>query len=158
MKPRVHPCLWFDRQAEEVAQFYTTVFPNSRVTEITRYSAGAPMPEGTALTVSFELDGQTFTAINGGPQYTHSPAMSLVVTCNSQDEVDRYWAALSAVPEAEQCGWLVDRYGVSWQIVPQQVMDMLQSTNAAGKQRMMTALMPMHKIDIAALQNAFAAT
>lgn len=156
MKPRVHTCLWFDRQAEEVAQFYTTVFPNSRITEITRYSAGAHVPEGTALTVSFELDGQTFTAINGGPQYIHSPAMSLVVTCTSQEEVDRYWAALSAVPEAEQCGWLVDRFGVSWQIVPQQVMDMLQHPNAAAKQRMMTALTQMHKLNIAALQNAFA--
>jgi len=156
MKPRVHTCLWFDRQAEEVAQFYTTVFPNSRITEITRYSAGAPMPEGTALTVSFELDGQIFTAINGGPQYTHSPAMSLVVTCTSQDEVDRYWAALSAVPKAEQCSWLVDRYGVSWQIVPQQVMDMLLHPDAAAKQRMMAAVMPMKKLNIAALQKAFA--
>jgi predicted 3-demethylubiquinone-9 3-methyltransferase (glyoxalase superfamily) len=156
MKPRVHTCLWFDRQAEEVAKFYTSVFPNSCITEITRYCAGASMPEGTALTVSFELDGQTFTAISGGPQYTHSPAMSLVITCTSQDELDRYWAALSAVPQAEQCGWLVDRYGVSWQIVPQQVMDMLQHPDAAAKQRMMTVLKQMHKLDIAALQKAFA--
>jgi predicted 3-demethylubiquinone-9 3-methyltransferase (glyoxalase superfamily) len=157
MKPRVHTCLWFDRQAEEVAQFYTSVFPNSRITETTRYGAASHMPEGTVLTVSFELARQTLTAINGGPQYAHTPAMSLVVTCTSQDEIDHYWAALSAVPKAEQCGWLVDRYGVSWQIVPQQVMNMLQQPNAAAKHRMLAALMQMKKLNIAALQSAFSA-
>jgi predicted 3-demethylubiquinone-9 3-methyltransferase (glyoxalase superfamily) len=157
MKPRVHTCLWFDRQTEEAAQFYTSVFPNSRITETTHYGAASHIPEGTALTVSFELDGQTITAINGGPQYTHSPAMSLVVTCTTQDEINYYLDALSTVPKAEQCGWLVDRYGVSWQIVPQQVMDMLQQPNAAAKQRMLAALMQMKKLNIAALQSAFSA-
>jgi predicted 3-demethylubiquinone-9 3-methyltransferase (glyoxalase superfamily)/predicted enzyme related to lactoylglutathione lyase len=155
MKSSIHPCLWFDRQAEEAARFYASVFPNSCIGPITRYGPGAPLPEGTVLTIGFELDGQPFTALNGGPHFGFSPAISLVVACTSQDEVDRCWSRLSARPEHERCGWLVDRYGVSWQIVPQQLMDMLQHPDAARRQRVTAALMGMGKLDIAALQQAF---
>lgn len=155
MTPRIHTCLWFDRDAEQAAEFYVSLFPRSHITGVTRYGAGAPLPEGTALTVSYELDGQTFTALNGGPHFKLSPAVSLVVGCDTQAELDRWWGQLSAVPAAERCGWLVDRYGLSWQIVPRQLMPMLQHPDAARRQRVSTALMGMGKLDLAALQHAF---
>lgn len=155
MKTRIHPCLWFDRQAEEAAHFYVSVFPNSRTGVVTRYGAGMPLPEGTVLTIDFELDGQRYTGLNGGPNFSFTPAVSFVVSCTTQDEVDHYWSHLSARPEHERCGWLVDRYGMSWQIVPQQLMDMLQHPDAARRQRVTGALMEMTKLDIAALQRAF---
>lgn len=153
--PSTTPCLWFDRQAEEAANFYVSVFPSSRINAVSRYGKGGPMPEGTALTVDFELDGKPFMALNGGPHFTFSPAISFVVRCETQEEVDRYWAALSAKPEAERCGWLVDRYGVSWQIVPTALIDIMKSADSGGRQRATAVMMTMKKLDIAALQRAF---
>jgi predicted 3-demethylubiquinone-9 3-methyltransferase (glyoxalase superfamily) len=153
--PQTSTCLWFDRQAKEAAEFYVALFPNSRITAVTHYGPDAPLPEGTVLTVSFELDGRPYLALNGGPHYTLSPAISIVVHCRTQDEIDHYWNALSADPQAEQCGWLKDRFGVSWQIVAEPVFEMLQHPDAARRQRMMAALMGMKKLDLAALQAAF---
>lgn len=152
---RTTPCLWFDRQAEEAANFYISVFPNARILDLTRYGEGAPMPAGTVLTVRFELDGQEFLALNGGPHFNFSPAISFVVNCASQQEVDHFWDKLSAHKDQEQCGWLQDKYGVSWQIVPTALPQMLGDPDPAKSQRVMTALLSMKKLDIAALQRAF---
>ena len=156
MNKAIQPCLWFDHQAEEAARFYVSVFPNSLVGDITRYGPKMPMPEGTVLTVNFELNGQPWIAMNGGSATPFNMAVSFFVTCHSQDEVDHYWNHLAADPAGGQCGWLTDRYGVSWQIVPQQMMDYLQNPDAAGRQRVMAAMMQMKKLDIAALDRAFA--
>lgn len=153
--PTTTPCLWFDRQAKEAADFYVSVFPRSRITALTHYGPGMPVPEGTVLTVAFELDGRGYTALNGGPHFSFSPAISFVVECADQAEVDHYWHHLSAYPEHEQCGWVKDKFGVSWQIVPKAMLDMLQHPDAAGRQRAMAAMMGMKKLDIAALQRAF---
>lgn len=152
---RTTPCLWFDRQAEEAANFYVSVFRNSRILDLTRYGEGAPMPAGTVLTVRFELDGQAYVALNGGPHFNFSPAISFVVNCASQQEVDHFWDQLSAHKDQEQCSWLQDKYGVSWQIVPTVLPQMLGDPNPARSQRVMTALLSMKKLDIAALQRAF---
>jgi predicted 3-demethylubiquinone-9 3-methyltransferase (glyoxalase superfamily) len=153
--PQTSTCLWFDTQAKEAADFYVQLFPNSRIKAVTHYGAGAPMPEGSVLTVTFELDGREYTGLNGGRHFSLSPAVSIVVHCRTQDEVDRYWNALSAVPQAEQCGWVQDRYGLSWQVVPVQVFEMLQDPDKARVQRMFSALMGMKKIDLAGLEQAF---
>lgn len=153
--PRTRTCLWFDTQAEEAVTHYVSVFPNSRVTAVTRYGAGMPLPEGTVLTVAFELDGQPYLALNGGPHFQFSPAVSLVIDCDSQDEIDHFWEQLSADPAAEQCGWLKDRWGLSWQVVPTELPEMLQHPEAARRQRVLDALMKMKKLDIAQLQQAF---
>lgn len=153
--PQTSTCLWFDRQAKDAADFYVSLFPNSRITAVTHYSAGAAMPEGSVLTVSFELDGRLYTGLNGGPHFKLSPAVSLVVHCRDQDEIDRYWKALSAEPAAEQCGWVQDRFGLSWQIVPEQLFDMLQHPDPGRRKRVMDALMGMKKIDLRRLQDAF---
>jgi len=151
---RITPFLWFDTQAEEAVRFYTSVFPNSRIGEITHYtkeiSAASGQPEGLVLTVAFELDGQPMTALNGGPQFHFTEALSLVVRCHDQAEIDHYWNSLSAGgdPNAQACGWLKDKYGLSWQIVPANV-DELVTDKAA-----MNALMKMTKIDIATIEAA----
>jgi predicted 3-demethylubiquinone-9 3-methyltransferase (glyoxalase superfamily) len=155
MSSSIHPCLWFDTQAEEAARFYVSVFPDSRIGAITRYGAGAQLPEGMVLTISFELAGRACTALNGGPHFSFTPAVSLVVECDTQAEVDHYWSRLSARPEHERCGWLVDRFGLSWQIVPRPLMQLLQHPDAARRQSLTAALMAMGKIDIAALKHAF---
>ena len=152
---KTSPCLWFDRQAEEAANFYVSVFRNSRIKTLARYGDGAPLPKGTVLTVSFELDGQEFVALNGGPHFTFSPAISFVVNCASQPEVDDFWQKLSARKDQEQCGWLTDKYGVSWQIVPTVLPQMLGDPDPARAQRVMTAMLAMKKLDIAALQRAY---
>ncbi len=153
--PRTRCCLWFDTQAEEAVTHYVSVFPNSRVTAVTRYGAGMPLPEGTVLTVAFELDGQPYLALNGGPHVQFTPAVSLVIDCDAQDEIDHFWEQLSADPAAEQCGWLKDRWGLSWQVVPTELPEMLQHPDAARRQRVLDALMGMKKLDIAQLQQAF---
>ncbi len=153
--PQTSTCLWFDRQAQDAADYYVSLFPNSRIVATTRYTAGAAMPEGSVLTVSFELDGRLYTGLNGGPHFTLSPAVSLVIHCRDQDEIDRYWNALSAEPAAEQCGWVKDRFGVSWQIVPEQLFDMLQHKDAQRRKRVMDAVMGMKKIDLRQLQDVF---
>lgn len=153
--PQTSTCLWFDTQAGEAAEFYVRLFPNARIKAVTHYGSGAPMPEGSVLTVTFEIDGTEYTALNGGKHFMLSPAVSIVVHCRTQEEIDRYWAALSAVPQAEQCGWLQDRFGLSWQVVPERLFELLQSPDKAAVGRMFTALMGMKKLDLAGLEQAF---
>jgi predicted 3-demethylubiquinone-9 3-methyltransferase (glyoxalase superfamily) len=154
---RITPFLWFDNQAEQAAAFYTSVFDNSRITTVTRYSQESAQasgrPQGSVMTVEFELDGQTFTALNGGLIFKFNEALSLVVHCRSQDEVDHYWERLSADGDG-QCGWLKDRFGVSWQVVPQQLIELLTGPDPEKVRRVTAALMQMKKIDVNALQQA----
>lgn len=158
---RITPCLWFDEQAEEAARFYTGVFRNSKIGAISRYGeAGHEFhgkAPGTVMTVAFELDGQPFTALNGGPVFRFNEAISFQVNCQTQEEVDYYWERLSAggAPNAQQCGWLKDKFGVSWQIVPTVVTDMMAGTDRAKTERVMGALLKMKKLDIAGLQRAY---
>ncbi|SRR5258708_394731 len=157
--PKITPFLWFEAQAEEAANFYVSIFPHSKVKTVARYdSAGANAsgrPEGSAMTVEFELDGQTFNALNGGPMFKFSEAISFVVNTDSQEEVDHYWNALSAVPSSEQCGWLKDKFGLSWQIVPKQLGEMLSDKDSAKSGRVMQAMLQMKKIYIATLKKAY---
>ncbi|WP_137874650.1 VOC family protein [Rhodococcus sp. Q] len=151
------PCLWFDTQAEEAAQFYTSVFKDSSIGEISRYGEGMPKPAGTAMTVEFTLNGQTFTALNGGPEFAFSEAISFQVDCADQAEVDEYWAALTADGgEESQCGWLKDKFGLSWQIVPRELQSVLGGPDPAGAQRAVQAMLQMRKLDINALKEAYA--
>ena len=156
------PCLWFDSQAEEAARFYTGVFPNSKIGPVTRYGeAGREIhgrKPGSVMTVSFELDGREFTALNGGPLFKFNEAISFQVMCETQADVDYFWDKLSAGgdPKAQQCGWLKDRFGVSWQVVPTVLMELLNDPDRARTDRVMQALFPMRKIDIAALRKAAA--
>ena len=152
--PRITPNLWFDNESEEAAAFYVSVFPNSKITAVSRYPEGAPQPAGTVLTVDFVLDGQEYTAINGGPQFPFTEAISLLVNCADQEEIDYYWDALSAGGEEGQCGWLKDRYGVSWQVVPPGMAEILNGSDPGRAQRAMQAMFSMQKIDVAALQAA----
>jgi predicted 3-demethylubiquinone-9 3-methyltransferase (glyoxalase superfamily) len=147
--------LWFDDKAEEAAEFYTSIFSNSKVTQVARYSADAPRPEGSVMTVSFELEGQEFIALNGGPLYNFTPAISLVVRCETQGEIDALWDKLVAGGKPVQCGWLQDRYGLSWQIVPMQISEMLQDKDRQRANRVMQALLKMVKLDLAALKRAY---
>ena len=155
---KVTPFLWFDDQAQEAAEFYVSVFPSSRVLEVTHYGSAGPRPEGMVMTVSFELDGTEFVALNGGPQFTFTEAVSFSVDCEDQAEVDRYWTALSAGGEQGPCGWLRDRYGLSWQIVPRALTELLSDPDRAKSQRVMAAMLEMGKIDVAELERAAAAT
>ena len=153
--PRITPFLWFDSQAEEAANFYVSVFPNSKVLSLQRYGPAGPGPEGSAMTVDFELDGQRVTALNGGPVFKFSEAVSFVIDCQDQAEVDRYWDALLAGGTPSQCGWLKDRFGFSWQVVPKQLFETIGGPDAAGRQRAMAAMMQMVKLDVAKLQAAY---
>jgi predicted 3-demethylubiquinone-9 3-methyltransferase (glyoxalase superfamily) len=150
------PCLWFDTEGEEAAEFYTSVFPNSKILDVSRYGEAGPRPAGTVMTVSFELNGQEFLALNGGPDFTFSEAISFQVFCEDQDEVDRYWAALSEGGEEGPCGWLKDRFGLSWQIVPTRLSELLSDPDPERSQRAMKAMLGMKKIDIAELERAAA--
>ena len=157
---KISVCLWFDGQAEEAASFYTSIFPNSRIGSVSRYDEeGARvsgMPKGSVMTVEFVLDGQPFIALNGGPLFKFTEAMSLVVSCATQAEVDAFWTRLSAAGGQEvQCGWLKDRFGVSWQIVPSVLPEMLRDPDPARARRVMTAMLTMKKIDITALKRAY---
>jgi predicted 3-demethylubiquinone-9 3-methyltransferase (glyoxalase superfamily) len=159
---RISPFLWFNDNAEEAVSFYVSVFENSRILNSARYGKEAAKasgrPEGSIMTIAFELDGQTFTALNGGPIFSFNPAVSLVVNCRSQAEVDHYWNQLSngGDPNAQQCGWLKDRFGLSWQIVPTQLVDYLTNPDQAKAQKAMQAMLKMKKIDLAALHAATA--
>ena len=153
---RITPCLWFDDKAEEAAQFYTSILPNSKVLAVTHYGASGPRPKGTVMTVLFQLNGQEFMALNAGPEFTFSPAISFMVKCESQEELDRYWEKLSADKSQEQCGWLKDKFGMSWQIVPAIVDQLITDPDPAKVDRFMTAMMKMKKLDIAELQRAHA--
>lgn len=158
---KIAPCLWFNDEAEQAAAFYTSVFPNSKIRKISRYTeAGREIhkrPPGSVLTVEFELDGEPFTALNGGPQFRFSEAISLQVFCKNQKEIDQYWERLTAGgdPGAQQCGWLKDRFGVSWQVVPKSLRDMVADPDAEKVSRVMMALFPMKKLDVAALERAY---
>ncbi len=157
---RITPCLWFADEAEEAARYYTGIFPNSSLTAITRYgTAGFEVhhrPAGSVMTVAFELDGQAFTALNGGPVFTFNEAVSLEVRCETQEEIDYYWERLSegGDPSAQQCGWLKDRYGLSWQVVPTGMEEMMADPGSPGAQRAMEAMLRMKKIDVAELHRA----
>jgi predicted 3-demethylubiquinone-9 3-methyltransferase (glyoxalase superfamily) len=154
----ITPCLWFDRQAEEAAKFYTSIFKNSRIGQISRYGKEGHeihgMPEGSVMTVQFEINGQPFTALNGGPVFKFTEAISFQVPCETQAELDHCWEKLAEKGEIQQCGWLKDRYGVSWQIVPSILAKLLQGPDPRKSQRVMQAVLQMKKIDIAALRRA----
>ena len=155
---KISPCLWFDTEGEEAAQFYTSVFPNSKIVEVTRYGSAGPRDEGTVMTVTFELDGQRFIALNGGPDFKFNEAISLEVDCETQDEVDSYWNALTeGGGEEGPCGWLKDKYGVSWQIVPKILTELISDPDQEKAQRVMAAMLKMRKIEIAELERAAAA-
>ncbi|HEX2063826.1 MAG TPA: VOC family protein [Acidimicrobiales bacterium] len=153
---RITPCLWFDTEAEDAARHYASIFPHSRILDVSRYGKAGPRPEGTVMTVSFELDGQAFLALNGGPEFTFNEAISLQVSCETQDEVDGYWSRLSEGGEEGPCGWLKDRYGVSWQITPARLLELISDPDPARSERAMRAMLEMKKIDIVAVEEAAA--
>jgi predicted 3-demethylubiquinone-9 3-methyltransferase (glyoxalase superfamily) len=153
---KISPFLWFDNRAEEAANLYTSVFRNSRIIEVMRYGEGGPGPAGSVMSVTFELEGEEFIALNGGPVFQFTPAISLFVKCDTQQEVDELWSKLCADGgEPQQCGWLKDRFGLSWQIVPIKLHEMLQDKDRARSKRVMDALMKMVKLDLPALERAY---
>ncbi len=147
--------LWFDGKAEEAADFYTSIFKDSKILDVARYGDAGPGPKGSVMLVTFQLEGQKFMALNGGPQYPLTPAISLFVDCDSQAEVDNLWDKLTAGGREVQCGWLQDKFGLSWQIVPRALMEMMQDKDPVKSQRAFKAMLEMKKIDIAGLQRAF---
>ena len=155
---KITPFLWFDTQAEEAVNYYVSIFRNSKIVNVARYGDdGAKVsgrPKGSVMTVAFQLDGQPFVALNGGPVFTFSPAISFVVDCRTQEEVDRLWDKLSAGGEQQQCGWLRDKYGVTWQIVPSVLGELMSDPNPAKSQRVMQAMLQMTRLDIRGLQQA----
>jgi predicted 3-demethylubiquinone-9 3-methyltransferase (glyoxalase superfamily) len=155
--PTITPTLWFDMNGEEAARFYTSVFPNSRIVERQHYPEGAPGPAGAVLTVAFELDGQPFVALNGGPEFTFDEAISFTIDCADQDEVDAYWAKLGDGGTESVCGWMTDRFGLSWQIVPRRLRELLADPDPEVAQRVMSAMLQMRKIEVPVLEEAAAA-
>ena len=159
--PRLTPCLWFDNEAEAAANYYVGIFANSRITSITRYpSAGQEIhgqPAGSVMVAAFELDGHSFTALNGGPYFKFTEAVSFQVNCTSQEEIDYYWEKLGAGgdPKAQQCGWLKDKFGLSWQVVPEGMEAMMKDSESPGAQRAMSAMLQMKKIDMNEIQRAY---
>jgi predicted 3-demethylubiquinone-9 3-methyltransferase (glyoxalase superfamily) len=152
---KITPFLWFDGKAEEAMNFYVSIFKNSKIVSATRYGEAGPGPKGTVMTVKFELDGQEFVALNGGPQFTFTEAISFVVNCATQQEVDEFWEKLSAGGEKSRCGWLKDKYGLSWQVVPTVLVEMLQDKDAEKSKRVMQAMLQMDKLDINTLKQAY---
>jgi len=152
---KIHPMLWFDNQAEEAANFYVSIFPNSKTGKVAKYGSGAPLPEGTVLTVEFELDGQKYVALNGGPEFKFNESVSFVVPCESQAEVDEMWDKLVAGGEPSACGWLKDRYGLSWQVVPTELLKLLDDPDPARSKRVFEAMMKVWgKFNVADLRAA----
>jgi predicted 3-demethylubiquinone-9 3-methyltransferase (glyoxalase superfamily) len=151
---RITPCLWFDTEAEDAAEFYTSVFPNSRIVHVSHYGSAGPRPEGMVMEVEFELDGRSFLALNGGPDFRFTEAISLQADCKDQAEVDRLWETLSEGGEEGPCGWLKDRYGVSWQIVPSRMYELIADPDPERAQRAVAAMLQMGKLDIAELERA----
>jgi len=151
---KITPFLWFDGQAEEAANFYTSVFKDSKILNIARYGEAGPGPKGTVMMATFQLEGQKFMALNGGPHYTISPAISFFVDCETQAEVDELWEKLTAGGSEVQCGWLKDKFGVSWQIIPRALMELMQDKDPAKSQRVFQAMLQMTKIDVEALRRA----
>jgi predicted 3-demethylubiquinone-9 3-methyltransferase (glyoxalase superfamily) len=156
--PDITPCLWFDTQGEEAAHYYVSVFKNSRIVSVSHYGEAGPRPAGTVMTVEFELDGKRLTALNGGPEFTFSEAVSMQVGCESQDEVDYYWSRLSEGGQEGPCGWVKDKFGFSWQIVPTRLIELASDPDQAKAQRVIAAMLTMGKIDIAELERAAAAS
>ena len=154
MQRRITPNLWFDTEAEEAAAFYTSVFDNSRIVNVTRYTEAGPRPAGTVMTVEFELDGQRFVGINGGPEFTFDEAVSFEISCETQEEIDYYWQRLSEGGEEGPCGWLKDRFGLSWQVAPSGMDELFSDPDPTRAARAMEAMLQMGKIDIAALRRA----
>jgi predicted 3-demethylubiquinone-9 3-methyltransferase (glyoxalase superfamily) len=153
----ITPCLWFDTEGEEAAEFYVSVFPNSKIVDIARYGSAGPRPEGSVMTVSFELNGKPFVALNGGPDFTFNEAVSFEVLCEDQEEVDHYWETLGEGGEEGPCGWLKDSFGLSWQIVPTRLYELLEDRDREKSQRAMEAMLGMKKIVIEELEQAAAA-
>jgi len=156
---KITPCLWFDTEGEDAAKHYTSIFPNSTISKVTRYGSAGPRDEGTVMTVEFELEGQEFVALNGGPNqdFKFNEGISFQVSCEDQEEVDRYWDALSEGGEQGPCGWLKDRFGLSWQIIPTALPRLLSDPDQEKAQRVMAAMLEMRKIEIAELEEAAAA-
>ena len=152
---RIMPCLWFDDQGDQAARFYTSIFKNSRIDTVSHYGEGGPRPKGSVLTVKFRLDGQEFLALNGGPQFKFTEAVSFIVSCETQEDVDRLWEKLSEGGAQVQCGWLKDRYGLSWQIVPTILGELIGDPDPARANRVLQAMMGMKKLDIKGLQEAY---
>ncbi|AXJ11162.1 VOC family protein [Arthrobacter sp. PM3] len=155
MSEKISTCLWFDTQAEEAADYYVSVFDGGKILDVSRYGDGGPGPTGQAIAVQFEIEGRRFMALNGGPAFNFTEAVSFVIDCATQDEVDRYWNALTDGGEESRCGWLKDRYGVSWQVVPSVLGGLIGGPDPDGAQRAMQAMLAMRKLDIAALQKAY---
>jgi len=154
--PKIHPFLWFNTEAQQAAEFYVSVFPNSKILSSRAKSAEAPGPDTDVLTVEFELDGQRVTALNGGPHFSFTEAVSFVIDCQDQAEVDHYWDRLLDGGEASQCGWLKDRFGFSWQVTPKQIFETVFGPDPEGRKRAMAAMLQMQKLDVAQLQAAYA--
>jgi len=152
---KITPFLWFDDKAEEAMHFYISIFNNSKVVRVIRYGEAGPGPEGTVMTASFTLDGEEFVALNGGPSFTFSPAISFVINCETQDEVDRFWEKLSEGGKTLQCGWLQDKYGISWQVVPTVLIELLNDADPVKSNRVMQAMLLMNKIDIEGIRRAY---
>jgi predicted 3-demethylubiquinone-9 3-methyltransferase (glyoxalase superfamily) len=155
MIQKITPFLWFDTQAEEAANFYVSVFKNSEIKKVTRFLEGSPGKEGTVMTVAFTLEGVEFTAINGGPDFQFSQAISFVVNCNTQDEIDYYWSKLSEGGEIQACGWLKDKYGLAWQITPVKLIEMINDSDPSKAQKAFSAMLQMTKLDISELERAY---
>jgi predicted 3-demethylubiquinone-9 3-methyltransferase (glyoxalase superfamily) len=161
LSQKISPCLWFDNQAEEAANFYTSVFPNSKITTVTHYGEAGfeyhKRPAGSVMVVVFEIEGQSFTALNGGPLFQFNESVSFQILCSSQEELDHYWNKLTegGDPKAQQCGWLKDKFGLSWQVLSDEVLEMLTDSDYEKSQRAMLAVMEMHKIDIQAVKQAY---
>ena len=152
---KITPCLWFDGKAEEAMNFYASIIPNSKVLSVLRVGDAGPGPKGSVLTANFQLQGVEFLALNGGPQFKFTEAVSFIINCETQEEVDRYWEKLSEGGRKDQCGWLKDKYGLSWQVVPIQMLQMLKDKDPKKVDRAMSAMMKMQKLDIKALQQAY---
>jgi predicted 3-demethylubiquinone-9 3-methyltransferase (glyoxalase superfamily) len=152
---KITPFLWFDSNAEEAANFYTSILENSKILNVARYGEAGPGPKGKVMTVTFQLEGQDFIALNGGPHYTFSPAISFFVNCETQAEVDELWNQLSAGGKEVQCGWLQDKFGVSWQIIPKALMELMSDKDPVKSQRVFKAMLQMTKIDIEGLKRAY---
>jgi predicted 3-demethylubiquinone-9 3-methyltransferase (glyoxalase superfamily) len=152
---KITPVLWFDNQAEEAMNFYTSIFKNAKIGNVSRYGEAGPGPKGSVMVASFELDGMHFTALNGGPQFKFTEAISFYVSCESQDEVDHYWDKLSEGGQTQRCGWLKDKFGVSWQIIPSALPKLMGDPDRAKANRVMQAMLQMKKIDIATLERAY---
>lgn len=153
--PKITTCLWFDGQAEAAMNFYVSIFKDSKVGSVSRYGDAGPGPKGSVMVVTFQLEGQEFMGLNGGPQYMFSPAISFMVNCKTQEEVDDLWDKLSEGGQIQQCGWLQDKYGVSWQIIPTALGEMMRDKDAEKSKRVMQAMLQMKKIDIAGLRRAY---